>query len=155
MSFEDDLFLPFGGHPYSDNRWVILAQSIPWDAIEEKYACLFSDVVQSAQPIRMSVGSLMLREKFLLSDEELVQKIWENHYLWFFLGFKDFRDEPPFDPSALTKWHKRFTGEILKDINRMIVNHQKEAKIKPPQDGGKTEGASKPESRQFQQRFGE
>ena len=145
MSFEDDFFLPFGGHLRSDNRWVILAKSIPWDAIEEKYACLFSDVGQPAKPIRMAVGSLMLREKLQLSDEELVQQIQENHYLQFFLGFKGYRDESPFDPSVLTKWRKRFTADILKDINRMIVNHQKDARGNPPQDGGKAGGAPKQE----------
>lgn len=84
----------------------------------------------------MAVGSLMLREKLQLSDEELVQQIRENHYLQYFLGFKGYRDESPFDPSVLTKWRKRFTADILKDINRMIVNHQKEARGNPPQDGG-------------------
>jgi hypothetical protein len=143
LSFEDDFFLPFGGKLRSDNRWVILAKSIPWDAIEEKYACLFSDVGQPAKPIRMAVGSLMLREKLQLSDEELVQQIRENHYLQFFLGFKSYRDEPPFDPSVLTKWRKRFTADILKDINRMIVNHQKESGNKPPEDGGKAGGGPK------------
>ena len=146
MSFEDDFFLPFGGHLRSDNRWVILAKSIPWDAIEEKYSCLFSDVGQPAKPIRMAVGSLMLREKLQLSDEELVQQIRENHYLQFFLGFKSYRDESPFDPSVLTKWRKRFTADILTDINRMIVNHQKEANSKSPQDGGTSGGAANSES---------
>ena len=137
MSFEDEFFLPFGGKVRSDNRWVILAKSIPWEAIEEKYASLFSEVGQPAKPIRMAVGSLMLREKLQLSDEELVQQIRENHYLQYFLGFKSYQDEQPFDPSVLTKWRKRFTAEILQDINRMIVKHQKESKTKPPEDGGK------------------
>ena len=145
MSLEDDFFLPFGGNLRSDNRWVLLAKSIPWDAIEEKYAALFSDVGQPAKPIRLAVGSLMLREKLQLSDEELVQQIRENHYLQFFLGFKSYRDEPPFDPSVLTKWRKRFTAEILKDINRMIVNQQKDIKNKPPEDSGKHGGNSSTE----------
>ena len=72
MNLEDNFFLPFGGNLRSDNRWVILAKNIPWDAIEEKYVTLFSDVGQPAKPIRMAVGSLMLREKLQLSDEESV-----------------------------------------------------------------------------------
>ena len=142
MSLEDDFFLPFGGNLRSDNRWVILEKSIPWDAIEEKYAALFSDVGQPAKPIHMAVGSLMLREKLQLSDEELVQQVRENQYLQFFLGFKSYRDEPPFDPYVLTKWRKRFTAEILKDINRMIVNQQKDIKNKPAEDNGKHGGNS-------------
>lgn len=44
LNFEDEFFLPFGGNVRSDNQWVILAKSIPWDKIEEKYASLFSDI---------------------------------------------------------------------------------------------------------------
>ena len=63
LSFEDTFYLPFGGSLRSDNRWVILAKVIPWHAIEEKYANLFSEVGQPAKPIRMSLGALIIQEK--------------------------------------------------------------------------------------------
>ena len=137
MSFEDDFYLPFGGNVRSDNRWVILAKHIPWEAIEEKYVVLYSDVGQPAKPIRMSVGALIIKEKLQLSDEELVLQIAENHYLQYFLGLKAYQDTPLFDPSDLTKWRKRFTADILQDINRMIVDAQNPKKTDPPQAGGK------------------
>ena len=135
MNFIDDFYLPFGGFLRSDNRWVILSRNIPWEAIEAKYASLFSDVGQPAKPIRMAVGSLIIKERLQLSDEELVLQVAENHYLQYFLGLKTYQDIPPFDPSVLTKWRKRFTADILKDINRMIVEAQK-AKQTPPPPGG-------------------
>ena len=67
MNFIDDFYLPFGGFLRSDNRWVILARNIPWEAIESKYASLFSDVGQPAKPIRMAVGSLIIKERLQLS----------------------------------------------------------------------------------------
>jgi IS5 family transposase len=41
LSFED-FFLPFGGKLSGDNRWVKLAELIPWDELEDDYAALFS-----------------------------------------------------------------------------------------------------------------
>jgi len=32
----EPFYLPFGGHLYSDNRWVQLAKLIPWNEIEKK-----------------------------------------------------------------------------------------------------------------------
>ncbi len=34
----ENLFLPFGGKLRSDNRWVLLAEKIPWDLAELFYA---------------------------------------------------------------------------------------------------------------------
>lgn len=146
MSFIDDFYIPFGGFLRSNNRWVILARNIPWEAIEAKYASLFSDVGQPAKPIRMAVGSLIIKERMQFSDEELVLQVAENHYLQYFLGLKAYQDAPPFDPSVLTKWRKRFTADILKDINRMIIEAQK-AKQTPPPSGGAPRSSGEGEDR--------
>ena len=33
----DEFFLPFGGKLNKDNRWVRMAEIMPWDYIEEVY----------------------------------------------------------------------------------------------------------------------
>ena len=33
----DGFVLPFGGKSSTENRWVKLAEMIPWEKIEEKY----------------------------------------------------------------------------------------------------------------------
>jgi len=33
----DEFFLPFGGKLNLNNRWVTLAQLIPWEKVEEEY----------------------------------------------------------------------------------------------------------------------
>ena len=134
LSFEDTFYLPFGGSLRSDNRWVILAKVIPWHAIEEKYANLFSEVGQPAKPIRMSLGALIIQEKNQYSDLELVEQITENPYLQYFLGLKQFQTAPLFDSSVLVRWRRRFTKDVLIDVNEMIVAAQKELKKKPPND---------------------
>jgi hypothetical protein len=37
LSFKD-FFLPFGGQLSGDNRWIKLAELIPWDDLEHDYA---------------------------------------------------------------------------------------------------------------------
>jgi len=41
MAFEG-FYLPFGGKPRSDTRWVILSKQIPWKEIEEECEAHFS-----------------------------------------------------------------------------------------------------------------
>ncbi|WP_185805368.1 hypothetical protein [Bacillus canaveralius] len=38
LTFSDDFFLPFGGRLNKENRWVLLADMMPWWRTEEKYA---------------------------------------------------------------------------------------------------------------------
>ena len=40
LSFED-FFLQFGGKLSGDNRWIKLAELIPWDELEDDYAAQF------------------------------------------------------------------------------------------------------------------
>ena len=40
LSFKD-FFLPFGAQLSGDNRWIKLAELIPWDELEDDYAAQF------------------------------------------------------------------------------------------------------------------
>jgi hypothetical protein len=40
LSFQD-IFLPFGGKLPGDNRWIKLAELIPWESLEDDYAAQF------------------------------------------------------------------------------------------------------------------
>ena len=42
MKFKN-FYLSFGGELSSENRWVILAEQIPWQQIEQEYSELFSN----------------------------------------------------------------------------------------------------------------
>ncbi|WP_289391605.1 transposase, partial [uncultured Phocaeicola sp.] len=71
-----------GLHMNSDNRWIKLADRIPWDEFEVKYARLFpSGTGNVAKPFRMALGALIIQTKFQYSDRELVEQITENPYL--------------------------------------------------------------------------
>ena len=119
----EDFYLPFGGKLRSNNRWVLLAKMVPWDTVESLYAEQFSVNSQGApaKSARMALGSLIIKERLGASDEETVEQIRENPYLQYFLGFHEFRDEAPFDPSMFVHFRKRFDSDQLNRINEEIV----------------------------------
>jgi hypothetical protein len=121
LSFED-FYLPFGGHLNAENRWVRLAELIPWDEFEESYADLFAQSGQGApaKPFRLALGSLIIKEKLDITDEETVEQIRENHYLQYFVGMEGYKDEELFDPSMMVHFRKRITAEMLSEINERI-----------------------------------
>ncbi len=138
-----DFALPFGGHLESTNRWIKLAQLIPWDEYEDHYASLFSlKEGARAKPFRMALGALLIKEKLKLSDEETVEQIKENPYLQYFIGFKEYSADSPFDPSMMVHFRKRISHEMLCEINLKIVERslklqqEKEAKKKNDDDSG-------------------
>ena len=58
LTFEN-FYLPFGGHLCGDNRWVVLAEQIPWQQIEESYGELFcEDNGCPAKSARVALGAL-------------------------------------------------------------------------------------------------
>ena len=122
LKFED-FYLPFGGKLRSDNRWVILAKQIPWQKIEEDYSANFNGLGCPAKPARVALGSLIIKERLGTTDRETVLQIAENPYLQYFLGFAEYKDEVPFDHSLLTLFRKRFTQEMLAEINEAIVHN--------------------------------
>ncbi len=150
----EEFNLPFEGKLRADNRWVKLSNSIPWATIEERYADLFpSHRGQKAKPVRMALGALIIKEKCGYTDRETVEQITENPYLQFFIGLKEYQDRPPFDPSLMVHFRKRFGTEVLKDINEEICQAARKAeeqkddddnKPEPPSGGHKTEESNNP-----------
>ena len=53
----DNFAISFGGKLRRDNRWVILADIIPWDEFEKRYAAQFkSKTGNPALPVRVALG---------------------------------------------------------------------------------------------------
>ena len=135
-----DFNQPLGLHMNPDNRWIKLADRIPWDTFEAKYAELFpSDTGNVAKPLRMALGALIIQTKFQYSDRELVEQIAENPYLQYFIGLPGFREEAPFDASTLVLFRKRIFAEMLMEVNEYLLAHKDDDKDDhTPPSGGKT-----------------
>ena len=97
----ENFYLPFGGHLNEKNRWVQLAQLIPWEEFEEHYAEHFVDYEMGApaKPFRMALGALLIKEKLGITDRETVEQLRENPYLQYLVGMEGYRGEAPFDAS--------------------------------------------------------
>ena len=60
--------LPFGGKLAEDNRWVMMAQLIPWSEFEQEYAENFArEMGAPAKSFRMALGALIIKEKLGIS----------------------------------------------------------------------------------------
>lgn len=146
-----DFNQPIGLTMSADNRWVRLAELIPWEKYEHQYAHLFkgSKVGNVAKPFRMALGSLIIQQKLGFSDRELVEEITENPYLQYFIGLPGYRQERPFDPSLLTLFRKRMRLDITKVINEAAIQNYEESMAskdhkndnKPPKGGSGSSGA--------------
>jgi transposase, IS5 family len=114
---------PFEQKLSKDNRWVVLAQLIPWDdvcAIYLKHVGVSTTGRPAISP-RIVLGSLIIKHLGNLDDRETVEQIRENMYMQYFLGYSSFISEPPFDPSLFVEFRKRLGMDNLNAINEKIV----------------------------------
>ncbi len=131
---EFDFILPFSGQLLSDNRWVKMAEFIPWEDIDSIYSKSLSGsgMGSPALSARVAIGSLIIKERLGTSDEETVEQIRENPYLQYFLGFKEYRSEEPFNPSMFVHFRKRIGKEKMSMINETIVQKASAESQKTP-----------------------
>ena len=104
-----------------NNRWVKMAHVVNWDKIEDKYCHIYcQNNGAPAKPIRLAVCALLIQKIETLSDEKVVMHIGENPYMQYFCGIPEFSLEQPFVPSLMVEFRKRFTDEIIREINEML-----------------------------------
>lgn len=145
-----DFNQPMGLHMNPNNRWIKLADRIPWEKFEIKYAELFpSDTGNVAKPLRMALGALIIQTKFQYADRELVEQITENPYLQYFIGLPGYQEEAPFDASTLVLFRKRISAEILMEANEYLLAHKDDDKNNPapPSAGNSDDDTSKEENK--------
>lgn len=124
LSFEN-FYLPFGGKLSGENRWVKLAELIPWEEFEAHYAQQLSeDMGAPAKSFRMAIGALIVKERLGTSDIETVEQIRENPYLQYFLGLSEYSDKPPFEASMFVHFRKRVNRELIGQLNEAIVQQR-------------------------------
>ena len=107
---------PFGGRLNENNRWLRIAELIPWEELEDEYAKHFSDVGRPGTDSQLVIGLLLLKHMTGLSDEGIVQDVLENPYMQAFCGFEKFVTEEILDPSTLTKMRGRLGLEFFKQL---------------------------------------
>ena len=120
------------------NEWVRLAKMIPWDEFEKEYAATFTGEATGrvGKSARMALGTLLIKERYQFSDEDIVKEVQMNPYLQHFIGMTEFTHKAPYDASTITLFRKRVTPEMLIRVNDSILGlkRQEEKERKPPGD---------------------
>lgn len=133
-----DFYLPFSGHLDAENRWITLAQLVPWQLAEEIYhGELCEDFGAPIVPARVALGALLIKEQLGLTDRGTVEAIRENPYLQFFIGCDEFTQDRPFDASLMVDFRKRFGEEGIQRIAEAIATaslQKTAASAEPPDD---------------------
>ena len=75
--------------------------------------------------MRLAFGALFINLRLGLSDEGTVERIRENAYMQYFLGFAGYTSKTPFEPSMMVHFRKRFAEDDLKRINDLIAERGK------------------------------
>jgi len=113
---------PFSQKLSRTNRWVVLADKIPWDEICNVYTKQVGISHTGRPPIspRIVIGSLIIKHMCNLDDRETVSQIAENMYMQYFLGYSSFDPEPPFDASLFVEFRSRMGLGQINAINERI-----------------------------------
>lgn len=127
---------PFSQNLDKNNRWVRLADRIPWDELAGIYLKQFSVKSTGRPPLnpRIVVGSIIIKHMCNLDDRETVAQISENMYMQYFLGYSSFCLEPPFDPSLFVEFRKRLGDDVIAKMNERIISFSVEKDNKRDDD---------------------
>ena len=105
------------------NRWVKLADNLPWDKIEKEYNKRLRNRHHGAgnKPARMVVGALIVKHVENLSDDKAIQAIQENPYMQYLLGLSKFTEKPVFVPELFVLVRKRIDHDFFNMLTLMLA----------------------------------
>ncbi len=114
-----------------NHELVLLSKKIDWNYFEKEFSQFYSNTGQPSMPIRLMVGSLLLKRIYNLGDETLAQAWVMNPYMQYFCGESHFQHRFPCDPSDFVHFRKRI-GEkgIEKIFIQSVELHGKQVKSK-------------------------
>ncbi len=121
------------------NRWVKLADRLPWDKIEKEYNKRLRNGHSGAgnKPARMVVGALIVKHMENLSDAKTIQVIRENPYMQYLLGLHRFTEKPVFVPELFVLVRKRLDHGFFNMLTLMLAE---EDGSKPRQESTDVDG---------------
>jgi len=95
---------------------VLLSNKIDWSHFEDSFAPLYSHKGKPSMPIRLMVGSLLLKNIYNLGDETLCDAWAMNPYMQYFCGMAHFQHRFPCDPSDFVHFRKRIGEKGMEKI---------------------------------------
>ncbi len=96
------------------NRWLKLAEALPWEKLDEGYGRYFSaGYGRPAKDSRLVCGLLMVKQLKNISDDDAVAEFMENPYVQAFCGQEYFALEDVINPGILSERRRRLGPEFL------------------------------------------
>jgi len=121
---------PFHQQLDPNNRWVKLAELVPWDDLAGIYSKhLNPNAGRLSVDLRMVIGALIIKHKLSLTDRDTVQMISENIYMQYFCGLQSLQMKLPFDDSLFVDIRKRLGTEEFDRFNDIVI--QRSENLKP------------------------
>jgi IS5 family transposase len=118
---------PFEQHLDKSNRWVQLADKLPWDDLVKIYnKKLRSDFGAPCIDGRMVIATLIIKHRLNLSDREVIEMIKENIYMQYFVGLSSFTTKEIFHHTEFVYIRRRLQ---IADFNEMTEELMREAGI--------------------------
>lgn len=132
---------PFQAKMDKGNRWVKLAEALPWDSLADIYYKSMSKK-KGAPTIdaRIVIGAMVIKHLLKLDDRETIETIRENPYMQYFLGLSQYTYEDVFDRSLFTTLRYRLGTDKFDAMTREIIMRA-EGKEKSGEGKGKTDGS--------------
>lgn len=105
-----------------NNRWVELAHHFPWDECVKIFSKYFADSGRTSINPRIVIGSLIIKHKLNLSDDESVRIIEENPYMQYFLGLDEFSPSQLFSASLFVEWRKKLGNNTFNAFSDVLFS---------------------------------
>lgn len=127
---------PFDQSLDENNRWVKLANRLPWDLLSaEYYKGMDASQGTPAKDARLILGAVIIKHKENLSDEDTIEMIKENVYMQYFVGLSSFQTEKIFEPSLFVAIRKRLGKDFWNTLNEIIISSAGEDLPKESKEG--------------------
>ncbi len=126
------------------NRWLKLAEVLPWEKLDADYGRYFSaGYGRPAKDSRLVAGLLIVKQLRNLSDEDAVTEFMENPYIQAFCGQEYFSIEDVINPGILSERRKRLGAEFLALLDAELaaaLKANKDLKFRSPRAASPEEG---------------
>lgn len=147
LSFEE-FKTPFRANLSADNRWVKLAQVVPWDKFASVYMSLMSsDSGRPGVSPRTVLGAMIIKHLEKLDDRGTILAIQENLYMQYFVGLKEFKVDPVFDPSLFVEIRKRVGHKQFDILSADLIRTAKGYKDQQHNKKSKNDSSDKPSNK--------
>ena len=150
---------PFEQSLWPDNRWVRMAQLVPWDDMAKVFFEHMSmDHGRASVDLRIVLGALLVKHIEGISDEDTIVYIQENIYAQYFVGLPSFQVKPVFSPTLFVEIRKRLGKSGAEQLNdhllrqaRSLRSIKHRAKPRPATDKNDNSDQSPPEDSNTEQ----